>query len=245
MSTSQTRRCRLIPHTPDSRQHGETERRSCCEYCTEMKRNGCAQAPERGFLNRQWKLPGLPEIGWWNLCSGDRQPRPDARWRSPHLPPGCAHSWRASPPRDRQLLAPLPVRGFAQRTHWSPGPWPLTSCPCPQLEQESGRSPSHGAFQKSLEAGARAQTEQCLVQAGMHSRPTPGDGARGEGRGTGPCRRGSCVSPPAHVPLCGAHRGALHADVLMAPQMEGGCARGNAPSVAGAGFPELREEAPI
>lgn len=41
--------------------------------------------------------------------------------------------------------------------------------------------------------------------------------------------------------LSAALRDALHSDVLMATEIEGGFARGNAPSVAGARFPELRE----
>lgn len=96
-----------------------------------------------------------------------RHPQADARWRIPWgpasrtrgQPPGlrASLSGSTSPPRDRRALAPR--RRDSQRAHLFPGPC-SSSSPSPQLEQESGRSRCHGAFQTSLEAGARARAAQ-------------------------------------------------------------------------------------
>lgn len=73
------------------------------------KKNGCALAPERGFLNRQWKHPKASRD--WLMESLFRRQASSARRQvekpvTSHL--GCAHSWRASPLTAANCLLPSP-----------------------------------------------------------------------------------------------------------------------------------------
>lgn len=112
-SSSQTRRCQLMPHTPASKQHGEPERWSCCGYRTKQKKNGCAQAPERGFLNRQWERPKAS--GDWLTESLFRRQAPSARRQveTRHLPPGLR------PLRARFSPAPPPPAAGSPLRPWT------------------------------------------------------------------------------------------------------------------------------
>lgn len=127
-------------------------------------------------------------------------------------------------------------RRDSQRAHLFPGPCSSTSSPSPQLEQESGRSRCHGAFQTSLEAGARARAQPKQTMPGPRRNafaphaPAHGCAALREGPGTR-------VLQERLLRLSQDRRSSPRAAnatpcVLTVTHTAGGPARDNAPSVA-------------
>lgn len=147
----------------------------------------CSGAQKADTRRVSRRIPRHPAIAWWNLCSGKRHPQSDARWIILcHLMSRTRGSatWAARPTPSSRLpiraaKCSLSACGPTQRTHLVLGPHPLTSSLHPQLEEASGRREPLPKSLPEKPTGCRARVraprpnKQCLIHAGMNSRPTP------------------------------------------------------------------------